>query len=138
MVFCYSDIFPGNFILDLDQRRVAVIDFSVTSILPSSFAMYALQHAADFHGLDCTDLVKVPGINGVENSSAVESAYGPIVQGSGSFAKIGRRVIAQLRREEEERRKEECKHDDVQGVLFMANTTEHATFSGDDRFDEAP
>lgn len=41
MVFCYGDIHPGNFIIN-DDGHITIIDFSETSILPSSFARYAI------------------------------------------------------------------------------------------------
>ncbi|KAF2811044.1 uncharacterized protein BDZ99DRAFT_385390 [Mytilinidion resinicola] len=91
MVFCYGDIWPENFILDLDRRLVTIIDFAIASILPSSFAKHALRSVKIDVNLD--ELVKVPTTDGVDNFGALCSAQVCMVQGAGSFAPCGRRIL---------------------------------------------
>jgi hypothetical protein len=88
MVLCYSDLFPGNFIID-DKDTITIIDFSDTSIVPSSFVRYALwDHRL---GFDISQWVCVPSTDGVDNFEALCSVQGRMVMGSYSFAKLGRR-----------------------------------------------
>ncbi|KAF2816687.1 uncharacterized protein BDZ99DRAFT_543407, partial [Mytilinidion resinicola] len=91
MVFCYSDPWPENFILDLDRNLVTIIDFAVASILPSSFAKHALSARKIDANLD--DLVNVPITNGVDNLEALCCAGALIVQSASSFAPCSRRIL---------------------------------------------
>ncbi|KAF2816375.1 uncharacterized protein BDZ99DRAFT_566213 [Mytilinidion resinicola] len=93
MVFCYGDVWPENFILDLDQRLVTIIDFAVSSILPSSFAKYALRSGGNKIDVRLDELVKVPTTDGVDNFDALCSAAACMVQGPSSFAICGRRIL---------------------------------------------
>ncbi|KFY01215.1 hypothetical protein O988_02866 [Pseudogymnoascus sp. VKM F-3808] len=89
MVFCQSDLFPDNFIIDADNR-VAAIDFSDASIVPSSFAKYALvDHRL---GFDIGQWVYVPVTKGIDNTQALLQVSGPIIMGSSSFSKLGKRL----------------------------------------------
>lgn len=89
MVFCQSDLFPNNFMIDA-HHRVTAIDFSDVSILPSSFAKYAL---ADHRlGFDISQWVYLPVTGGVDNTMALWAVSGSIVMGSYSFAGLGRRL----------------------------------------------
>jgi hypothetical protein len=63
---CYGNIWPENFILDLGQGLVTIIDFAFSSILPSSFAKYALRVGGMKIDVKLDDLVKVPTTDGVE------------------------------------------------------------------------
>ncbi|KFY03592.1 hypothetical protein V490_00120 [Pseudogymnoascus sp. VKM F-3557] len=86
MVFCQSDIFADNFMIDADNR-VTAIDFSDTSILPSSFARFALL--ASKLDVDISQWVHVPVTEGVDNLGALGDIMAPIIQGSYSFWKVG-------------------------------------------------
>jgi hypothetical protein len=89
MVFCQSDLFPDNFIIDT-HSRITAIDFSDASIVPVSFAKYALvEHRL---GFDISQWVYVPATDGVDNTGALQDLSGRIVMGSYSFAKLGRRL----------------------------------------------
>lgn len=86
MVFCQSDLFPGNFMIE--DGRVTVIDLSDVSILPSSFAKFSLYD--NRLGFDLTELVYIPVTEGVDNTFALLAASGPMVMGPGFFARLGR------------------------------------------------
>lgn len=90
MVFCYSDVWLGNFIIDEDGR-VIVVDFADSSILPSSFSKFVLL---DWEKIkrDISALVKVPTTDGVDITLALCAAAGPIVMGPSSFVTTGRRI----------------------------------------------
>lgn len=89
MVFCQSDIFHGNYIIDADNR-VTAIDFADSSIVPSSLAKFS----ARFHnlGVSISQWVNVPATEGIDNTEALLTVYGPMVMGSHSFDKVGRRL----------------------------------------------
>ena len=90
MVFCQSDLFPDNFMID-EHHRVTAIDFADASILPSSFAKFAL--AADYRlGFDISDWVYIPVTEGVDNTAALGSVAAPMIMGSLSFWKLGSRL----------------------------------------------
>lgn len=93
MVFCYSDVWPENFILDLDQRVITIIDFAVCSILPSSFAKYAVRNGGYKVGVRLDELVRIPTTDGVDNYDALCSAAARMVQGPSSFASCGWRIL---------------------------------------------
>jgi hypothetical protein len=89
MVLCYSDLFPGNFIID-DEDNITIIDFSDTSIVPSSFVKYALwDHRL---GFDISQWVYIPTSEGVDNFESLLSVQGRMVIGPSSYAKLGRRL----------------------------------------------
>lgn len=94
MVFCYSDVWLGNFIID-DDGRIAVIDFSEASILPSSFSKYAVAWRQPQIKCDISHLVVTPTTDGVDNTSALLAATAPMVMSSSSFVTSGRRLLGQ-------------------------------------------
>ncbi|KAK1764401.1 hypothetical protein QBC33DRAFT_547117 [Phialemonium atrogriseum] len=91
MVFCYSDVWLGNFTIDEDGR-LTVIDFADSSILLSSFSKFVLL---DWEKIkrDISALVKVPTTDGVDNTLALCTAAGPMVMGPSSFVTTGRRIL---------------------------------------------
>lgn len=90
MIFCQSDWFPNNFIIDSDGC-VTAIDFSDASILPSSFAKYMLwEHRL---GFDMHERVYIPATEGVDNTEALLATAGPMVMGPSSFSSMGRRFM---------------------------------------------
>lgn len=91
MIYCYGDIWPENFILDLDHGLITIIDFGIVSILPSSFARYALQIRR--FETDLEDFINIPSTDGVDNTGALWSAGACMVQGSSSFGPCGRRIL---------------------------------------------
>ena len=85
IVLCYSDLFPGNFIID-DEDNITIIDFSDTSIVPSSFVKYALwDHRV---GFDIGEWVYVSATDGVDNFETLQSVQGRMVIGPASYAKL--------------------------------------------------
>lgn len=89
MVFCQSDIYHGNYMIDADNR-VTAIDFADSSIVPSSLAKFS----ARFYnlGVDINQWVNVPATEGIDNTEALLAAYGPMTMGSSSFSRVGRRI----------------------------------------------
>ena len=96
MVFCYGDLWLGNFILEVDRDKssIAIIDFADVSILPSSFSKFVLVPRPE-RGFedDMNELVRVPSTDGVDNTNALLAAAGPMVMGPASFTSCGRRVL---------------------------------------------
>lgn len=91
MVFCYSDINGGNFIVD-DENQVTIVDFDELSILPLSFAKYVLlANGFDGLGLCIRPWVKFPDTE-QDNASTLLDLSAPIIQGSLSFHRVGLRV----------------------------------------------
>ena len=75
--------------IDVDNR-VTAIDFSDASIVPSSFVKYALfDHRL---GFDIDQWVYVPVTKGIDNIQALLQVSGPIIMGSSSFSKLGKRL----------------------------------------------
>lgn len=89
MVFCQSDLFPKNFIIDT-HGGVVVIDFADVSILPSSFARYSLQD--NRLGFDIRARVWVPSTEGVDNTQALSAVAGRMAIASAFLALLGRRL----------------------------------------------
>lgn len=89
MVFCYSDIWLGNFILDQDAKEITVIDFSETAFLPSSFAKFVLSPGFSKIKRDISTLVTVPSVEGVDNTEALHAVQGPMVMGFSGFVSAG-------------------------------------------------
>jgi hypothetical protein len=92
MVFCYSDVWLDNFIID-DEDRITVVDFEDASILPSSFSKFILAGTRDKIDRDIRKMVVVPETQGVDNTSALIAIAHPMMIGSGSFAKAGRKLL---------------------------------------------
>lgn len=88
MVFCYSDLWPDNFLI-ADTGRATVIDFSEASILPSCFSKYVLRD--NRLGIDISKLVWIPATEGVDNTEAVAAVAGRINIASAFLYKLGRR-----------------------------------------------
>ena len=86
MVFCYSDVTHDNFMMDSTGTPV-VIDFALTSILPSSFAKMALKR--NFSGLYILDDVWIPATEGVDNSDTLVLIAEMMVMRKYSFYKAG-------------------------------------------------
>ncbi|KAK2736847.1 hypothetical protein FQN57_000527 [Myotisia sp. PD_48] len=91
LVFCHSDLHPGNFLIDQDGH-IVVIDFADASILPSSFAKSALYFSADKFECNIIDWVDVPGMEGFNNLPALFAVAQKMVMRSSSFSKIGTKV----------------------------------------------
>ncbi|KAI0184778.1 hypothetical protein EV127DRAFT_504323 [Xylaria flabelliformis] len=92
MVFCQSDYWPDNFMID-DTGCVVVIDFSDVSILPSSFASCAAQRTGlgfENLGYDIFERVWFPKTDGVDNTQALLAACGRMPIGCSMLAKVGR------------------------------------------------
>lgn len=89
MVFHHSDLYPDNFII-ADNGEITVIDFSDTSVLPSSFAKYSLTE--NRLGFAIKGRVYIPVTEGVDNTFPLLAAFGPMVMGSYSFAMMGKRT----------------------------------------------
>lgn len=92
MVFCFSDVWLGNFIIDQDGG-ITVIDFADASILPSSFSRFVLLDASDNIRRDISDLVSIPATEGVDNTEALAAVAGSMVMGWYFFAKAGIRLL---------------------------------------------
>lgn len=96
MVFCYSDIWLGNFILDQDAKTVTVIDFSETAFLPSSFAKYVLAPGLTKIKRDISGLITVPSTEGVDNTAALHAVHEPMVMGWSGFVSAGVHLFGRL------------------------------------------
>lgn len=90
MVFCQSDLFPGNFIIDSDNR-VTAIDLADVSILPSSFAKLAVSdYTLGYDIVDISPWVYFPVTEGVDNTRALSALCGRITTGGVDyFARVG-------------------------------------------------
>jgi hypothetical protein len=88
MLYCFSDIHPANFMIDVNGG-VVVVDFAETSILPASFVLCRIH--SNRLAFDVTQLVTIPGAS-VDNMCALGLAGRRIMIGAGSFASMGRRV----------------------------------------------
>lgn len=99
MVFCYSDIWLGNFIID-DDGNITVINFEDTSILPSSFPHFVLAGTRNKIGRDTRDLVVVPKTEGIDNTNGLIALAQPMLQGGGSLNKAGRKLLGSYTVEE--------------------------------------
>ncbi|KAI8944947.1 kinase-like domain-containing protein [Xylaria longipes] len=92
MVFCQSDYWPDNFMID-DTGCAVVIDFSDVSILPSSFASCAAKrNGLGFLslGFNIFERVWFPTTDGVDNTQALLAACGRMPIGWGMLAQVGR------------------------------------------------
>lgn len=92
MVFCYSDLNGGNFIIN-DKDEIIVVDFSELSILPVSFAKYLLLvHGFDGLGPSVRPWVHFPDTGGEsDNASVLVELQFPMIQ-SCSFERVAHRV----------------------------------------------
>lgn len=117
MVFCYSDVWLDNFIID-DRDRITVVDFEDASILPSSFSKFILAGTRDKIDRDIRHMVVVPETEGVDNTSALIAIARPMMMGSGSFAKAGRKLLGHYTVEEDDIVDKVVK--DAQGVPVYA------------------
>ncbi|KXJ97237.1 hypothetical protein Micbo1qcDRAFT_229955 [Microdochium bolleyi] len=93
MIFCYSDIYLENFIID-KKGQVHVIDFADASYLPRSFQKLALFTSGE--GLDdrTMALFDVASAVDIDNTAALLDAVGPMVIGFSSFVTAGRTVVS--------------------------------------------
>ncbi|KFZ14334.1 hypothetical protein V501_03289 [Pseudogymnoascus sp. VKM F-4519 (FW-2642)] len=91
MVFCQSDHYHENFMIDADDR-VTAIDFADSSIVPSSLAKYAAVSVGYRLHFDFRQWVEVLATEGIDNTMAMAAVSGAIVMGSNSFYKLGRRL----------------------------------------------
>ncbi|KAG8407743.1 hypothetical protein J3459_018377 [Metarhizium acridum] len=98
MVFCYSDIWLGNFILD-DEGRITVVDFEDASILPSSFSKLVLAGTWEKIDRDIRHMVVVPQAKDIDNTRALVAISYPI-QVCGGFANAGRKILGYYEIEE--------------------------------------
>ncbi|KFY42565.1 hypothetical protein V494_02351 [Pseudogymnoascus sp. VKM F-4513 (FW-928)] len=89
MVFCQADLYPGNFIIDADNR-VTAIDLERTSIVPSSFAKLAVSdYVHGYGGVDISPWVYFPVTEGVDNTNALLRLRGRLSPGPEDFVEIG-------------------------------------------------
>ncbi len=88
MVYCFPDIHPTNFILDIN-RQIVIVDFEQASILPASFALHFIH--SNRLGFDITDMIDIPGAS-FENVKAMAEASRRITFSSSAFSRIGRDV----------------------------------------------
>ncbi|TWU78814.1 hypothetical protein ED733_007311 [Metarhizium rileyi] len=102
MVFCYSDVWLGNFIID-EEGSITVVDCEDASILPSSFTRFILAGTRNKIERDIRDMVAVPSTEGIDNTSALCAVARPMVMGWGSFAKAGRKLLGSYERDEPDR-----------------------------------
>ncbi|KAI1740860.1 kinase-like domain-containing protein [Xylaria scruposa] len=88
MVFCQSDYWPDNFMID-DTGCVVLIDFCDVSILPSSFASCAAKRSLGFEnlGYNIFERVWFPKTDGVDNTQALRVACGRMPIGSAILSK---------------------------------------------------
>ncbi|OAQ66518.1 aminoglycoside phosphotransferase [Pochonia chlamydosporia 170] len=99
MVFCYSDIWLGNFIIG-DDDSITVVDFDDASILPSCFSKFVLVGTRYKIHRDIRGMVTVPETEGIDNTSALFDVARPMVMGSGSFGKAGQKLLKSYPRDE--------------------------------------
>lgn len=92
MVFCYSDVNGGNFMIN-DKNEIIVVDFAELSILPVSFVKYLLfVHGFDGLGPSIRPWVRSTETGGEpDNASVLLELQGPMVM-SASFGRIGYKV----------------------------------------------
>ncbi|KFY10226.1 hypothetical protein V492_05124 [Pseudogymnoascus sp. VKM F-4246] len=89
MVFCQSDLYPGNFIIDADNR-VTAIDLAKTSILPASFAKFAVAYYRHgYGGVDISPWVYFPGTEGIDNTRALGTLTSRLFSSAEGLAEIG-------------------------------------------------
>jgi hypothetical protein len=94
MIFCYSDVWLDNFIIDEENEdHITIVDFEDASILPSSFAKFILAGTRDKIDRDIRDMVVVPCTEGVDDTATLIALAHPLMMGSGSFAQIGRKIL---------------------------------------------
>ncbi|GBF65388.1 hypothetical protein TMEN_8105 [Trichophyton mentagrophytes] len=91
LVFSHPDIWPGNIIIG-DDGCTTIIDFAGSSILPSSFVKYSITTTKKYREYDLMSWVDIPCPDGIDNVKALFAISGPMVMGSGSFARAGWRV----------------------------------------------
>ncbi|KAH8156596.1 hypothetical protein CIB48_g11650 [Xylaria polymorpha] len=92
MVFCQSDYWPDNFMID-DAGNPVVIDFSDVSILPSSFASCAAKRSGlGFQniGFNIFERVWFPTTDGVDNTQALLVACGRMPLRWAMLANLGK------------------------------------------------
>ncbi|KAK2609345.1 hypothetical protein QQS21_002126 [Conoideocrella luteorostrata] len=99
MVFCYSDVWLGNFLID-NEGSITMVDFEDASILPSSFSRFILVGTRDKINRDIRDMVVVPTTKGIDNTSALFAVARPMVMGWGSFAKAGQKLLGYFTQDE--------------------------------------
>lgn len=75
-----------------ENGDVIAIDFSITSIVPSSFAKYAALGVDDLHRYPILEWADIPSTDGVNNISALGATVAPMVIGPSSFARCGQRI----------------------------------------------
>ncbi|EFQ98072.1 hypothetical protein MGYG_08917 [Nannizzia gypsea CBS 118893] len=94
MVFCYTDIHPGNFIIS-DDGHITIIDFSETSILPSSFARYAVISSYHNPEYKIAPWIDIPGDcdEVAENTFALFESSRKLVMSYHRFCEIGDRLF---------------------------------------------
>ncbi|KHO01885.1 Aminoglycoside phosphotransferase [Metarhizium album ARSEF 1941] len=132
MVFCYSDVWLGNFMFD-DEGAITVVDLEDASILPSSFSRFVLAGTRAKIDRDISDMVVVPKTEGVDNTTALFAVARPMVTGSGSLATAGRKLLGNYERDEPDQVHKVVK--DAQGlpVIFAIEPTsplQYPTFTG--------
>lgn len=96
MVFCYSDLWPHNFMVD-DNGQTFIVDFAHASFLPSSFSKMILVAGEHKIGCDLTSQVMIPTTDGVDNSRALCVAGEAMVMGSGAFVRLCTTLFGDIR-----------------------------------------
>ncbi|KAH7011373.1 hypothetical protein EDB80DRAFT_891202 [Ilyonectria destructans] len=102
IVFCYSDVWLGNFLIDEDNH-VTVIDFADCSILPSSFSKFGFSASQTKIKRDISELVTVPTTDSIDNTLALCVAKAPMVMGPRSYASSSRRLLGNGTEEKDDR-----------------------------------
>ena len=80
LIFCQSDLFPDNFIVDAGSGNTAAIDFAAASIVPSSFAKFSVME--NRLGFDIQHDAYVPMAPDVDNVVALSVLSGMLILGS--------------------------------------------------------
>ena len=91
LVFCQSDPYPDNFIIDSDDGHVTAIDFSEVSILPASFAKFAVVDRRKAGGA-LRRGVRVPMAEGIDNVAAIAMVAGKYITGAPNYVMVGQGI----------------------------------------------
>ncbi|KAK2597390.1 hypothetical protein QQS21_006014 [Conoideocrella luteorostrata] len=125
MVFCYSDIWLENFIID-DDGTITIVDFEDASILPASFSRYTLAGTKGKIRRDIRDIAVVPKIKGIDNTFALMAAAHPMMNGWGSFARAGRKLLGHYAPDEPDQVHKVVRDAQGQPVIFAIELPERS------------
>ncbi|KAK3898785.1 hypothetical protein C8A05DRAFT_37620 [Staphylotrichum tortipilum] len=91
LVFCQSDPYPDNFIIDSDDGHVTAINFSEVSILPASFTKYAVVDRRKA-GKALRRGVQVHMAEGIDNVIAIAKVAGKYITSAYSYVVVGQSI----------------------------------------------